>query len=1029
MNISIITNVGKKSYKLESFNKDVVSFGRSSECDIQIMKEYVSRVHGCFYRENGKWYIKDLESTNGLILKDRKIDSAALFDEDVFRINKHDSKVDSVRILVDASYDVRPASTSKTNQGGMQQNIHAAPIIPQNNPSINKNNMTGNPRPGAGKKSVQKKSNKTKYIILFSSIAAVLILTAVLFIVIKKPFGKGGDATPGDAEYSSDGVTNIIYADDKTIDEYSYNSSDPYDALYEITDKSINYDESEDVAYINNIIVVCFDDKASDDNKKEILKKYGKSVAGQSDTLNEVYLRVDNSDLNALDDLADKIEGEELVELAKAEVFIEVADDAKPDDPWKNDNDLSTENNEESNGVVWNEKSPLGNNWYLEAVDARGAWEYEKEMDPVTVGVIDEELDFEHEDLTGKLRCLYGSDYMGDSSTYESSHGTHVSGIIASERNNKKGASGVSGNAKILFSCKDSSVSKEMCSSDDVYDQLRSVDRDIDSNKMYTLCNMVKNDAKVINMSFGLIKPSTDNNSEIKGLNRLHSDEYTNKMAFYYSRGIGKLLKKGYDFVVVQSAGNGAENGKGIDAGFNGFVCSINASNCYNIEISPDDILNRIIVVGSAQKKQVAGNTYQMTAWSNGGSRVDICAPGEYIYSTIHPYDKETGYYGYMSGTSMSAPIVSGVCAMTWGADPKLTGAEVKSIVCDKYNTIYAVQDNPDSPNASGSYRMVNARLSVEEALRRAGKESLIKADDTKPSTDGELTDGGEAETPVPDTGAETTAPGSSEMVSPQNSADGAYVVSGETCLYSGGSPLYISCDNDINNGILHDIEVPRIGDMTHPEYRFLYPGVSSRGDSYYLYRINGLYPIKINKTTAQDMYEEYSYDADGYLSQTVVTWVGDETPELASTITYNRNLAARTIDECVNEPSGYNFVTTYSYTEDGKLARITGDELSAEYGYEEIGDVNSDYYDHRVTSYSYTNVYGSFSGTITYDEAYNGMTGDGWIYVNGNGLDYDKQKVEIFMEGGLCKQILLYDEGSDSPAISIDYTYEWVSK
>ena len=71
----------------------------------------------------------------------------------------------------------------------------------------------------------------------------------------------------------------------------------------------------------------------------------------------------------------------------------------------------------------------------------------------------------------------------------------------------------------------------------------------------------------------------------------------------------------------------------------------------------------------------------------------------------------------------------------------------------------------------------------------------------------------------------------------------------------------------------------------------------------------------------------------------------------------------------------------------------------------------------------------GSFSGTITYDEAYNGMTGDGWIYVNGNGLDYDKQKVEIFMEGGLCKQILLYDEGSDSPAISIDYTYEWVSK
>ena len=64
--IDIYMDNTHQKYDLNAFGKNVVSFGRSSDCDIQIRKEYVSRVHGCFYMENGKWFIKDMNSTNGL---------------------------------------------------------------------------------------------------------------------------------------------------------------------------------------------------------------------------------------------------------------------------------------------------------------------------------------------------------------------------------------------------------------------------------------------------------------------------------------------------------------------------------------------------------------------------------------------------------------------------------------------------------------------------------------------------------------------------------------------------------------------------------------------------------------------------------------------------------------------------------------------------------------------------------------------------------------------------------------------------
>ena len=72
------------SYNLDNYNKDVISFGRSSECDIVINAPSVSKLHGCIYKEGNSWNIKDLDSRygvylNGSRIKEDKIDTSARY--------------------------------------------------------------------------------------------------------------------------------------------------------------------------------------------------------------------------------------------------------------------------------------------------------------------------------------------------------------------------------------------------------------------------------------------------------------------------------------------------------------------------------------------------------------------------------------------------------------------------------------------------------------------------------------------------------------------------------------------------------------------------------------------------------------------------------------------------------------------------------------------------------------------------------------------------------------------------------------
>ncbi len=82
----------------------------------------------------------------------------------------------------------------------------------------------------------------------------------------------------------------------------------------------------------------------------------------------------------------------------------------------------------------------------------------------------------------------------------------------------------------------------------------------------------------------------------------------------------------------------------------------------------------------------------------------DIAAPGYSIYSTV-----TGGSYGYKSGTSMAAPMVSGVVAMMLAKDPNLTVDEVKEIL---YST--ATDIGEEGKDDYFGYGLVNAGKALE---------------------------------------------------------------------------------------------------------------------------------------------------------------------------------------------------------------------------------------------------------------------------------------------------------------------------
>jgi subtilisin family serine protease len=299
----------------------------------------------------------------------------------------------------------------------------------------------------------------------------------------------------------------------------------------------------------------------------------------------------------------------------------------------------------------------------------------------VGVAVIDSGITWWHDDLTTRSLREYPWDNQrvsafvdfvgGDRYPYDDNgHGTHVAGIIAGNGYNSNGQkAGVAPDAdivslKVLDANGKGTISNVIAALD------------------WVLTNRVAYNIRVVNLSVGAA---------------VHESYWTDPLTLAAKRVVDAGV------VVVSAAGNFGKNAAGLSqyGGINApgnapWVLTVGASTTNGTVGRADDTLASF---------SSRGPTY--VDWS---AKPDLVAPGVGTVSLANPYGTfywtkmpylvsgtiPTGYQPYLSlsGTSMSAPVVSGTVALMLQVNPSLTPNAVKAIlqytaqVKDGYDTL-----------------------------------------------------------------------------------------------------------------------------------------------------------------------------------------------------------------------------------------------------------------------------------------------------------------------------------------------------
>ncbi len=218
----------------------------------------------------------------------------------------------------------------------------------------------------------------------------------------------------------------------------------------------------------------------------------------------------------------------------------------------------------------------------------------------------------------------YGNNNVGG--TF-SRHGTHVAGIIGAVRGNDIGMDGVADNVLIM-------PVRTVPNGDER-------DKDVANAIRYA----VDNGASIINMSFG------KGYSWDKGV--------VDEAVRYAERN---------DVLLVHAAGNSAQNND-LNDNF------------------PNPVYDRRRLFGPKAARnwiEVGALSYgdppaKVASFSNFGKEtVDVFAPGNFIYSTV-----PNNEYEDLQGTSMAAPMVSGLAAIIRSYFPELSAREVREIILE----------------------------------------------------------------------------------------------------------------------------------------------------------------------------------------------------------------------------------------------------------------------------------------------------------------------------------------------------------
>jgi len=306
--------------------------------------------------------------------------------------------------------------------------------------------------------------------------------------------------------------------------------------------------------------------------------------------------------------------------------------------------------------------------WALDMVKAKEAWDISLGSHAVIVAVIDTGIAMNHEDLgdniwinvdevpsngldddnNGFIDDVNGWDFNGndkdpsdETGAQNPGHGTHCAGIIGAVCGNERGVCGISPQVSLMvlrFLDKNGSG--------DLFASVKAID--------YAMSN----GAHVISASWGATVPQQTAQPIIDAIKRAE--------------------EKGVIFVAAA-----ANDGKSNDTTS---VYPANAQTPHMISVA------------------ASNNKDEKPRWSNYGRKVDLAAPGENILSTI------PGSYQTLSGTSMATPLVAGTVALMKSLDISLTGAVARSILQSTGNPVNI---------ETASNRRIDARKALEAVQQK----------------------------------------------------------------------------------------------------------------------------------------------------------------------------------------------------------------------------------------------------------------------------------------------------------------------
>ncbi len=281
----------------------------------------------------------------------------------------------------------------------------------------------------------------------------------------------------------------------------------------------------------------------------------------------------------------------------------------------------------------------------------------------------DEDNPYSSDGYTYNKYNAFGSYFETESSQgSETSHGTHVAGIISALRNGV-GMQGVAYNAEVIPVKADLGMGQTLNHIPDVINAY--------------------SDLRVINLSVGPVDAdpnhytSSDPAKNLTNWNKLGLDVYYNSIKPTTTRD---------STVLVFAAGNGDANHKALPQSSLFAAAPLVNSDYKNLLIN-------VVALGSDDR---------ITAYSNRcGATASYClaAPGgdgnavSYIFSTGLSPDEESSYTG-MAGTSMAAPMVSGSLAVLMGAFPFLTTKQAVEILLNTADYIPATTTEIEAYNA-----------------------------------------------------------------------------------------------------------------------------------------------------------------------------------------------------------------------------------------------------------------------------------------------------------------------------------------